>query len=303
MIHRGVSVAGSRLLFFMDVAQIPVIVSALLKATTSLPHKDHDKLPSAPRIVRSILKREIADVVEVRAQLGRCSFTKNLQRRAFFFVQDPFVLVFLRTTLQSPKVPFLPGEIATAEVDEDVTNRFKVITATLLDTPMRVDADIPCGTCQLTVVAERNVLIGSRIPIPLSQTEVNDVDIASFLLNSHKKILGLDVSMKKPARMDILYCVNHLLANGSDGLVRELTVTVVKQVLKGRAQEINHHDVVVPLDSIPVHCRNLHTVGDQLVELGLEHKQRMLGLYKFELNGDGRTSLHIDANVDVTKGS
>jgi hypothetical protein len=52
------------------------------------------------------------------------------------------------------------------------------------------------------------------------------------------------------------FSVHHLVSKHEHGLERKLSTAIVEQVLKARAEKIDHHHVILPLNAEPLQVRN-----------------------------------------------
>ena len=69
--------------------------------------------------------------------------------------------------------------------------------------------------------------------------------------NTHEEIVGLDVSVDKVFRMDVLDAAYHLVGQHQHRLHREATRTKVKQVFQRRPQQVHDQHIIVPLLAVP----------------------------------------------------
>ena len=77
---------------------------------------------------------------------------------------------------------------------------------------MRVNGRISSRSCQILAVSVGDVLPSSRVPVPLSQTKVNDVNMMLFLPNSNQEIVRFDVSVDEMTRVDVFNSRQHLVS-------------------------------------------------------------------------------------------
>jgi hypothetical protein len=93
----------------------------------------------------------------------------------------------------------------------------------------------------------------------LEQQELS-ADIGSNLIGfptkPHKEIIRLYITVKKPLLMHVLNPINHLISKHEHSLQRELSAAVVEQVLKARPKKIDHHDIILPLNTKPLQVWN-----------------------------------------------
>lgn len=91
-----------------------------------------------------------------------------------------------------------------------------------------------------------------------------------------------------------------MIGKEEDGLEAEFPMAEVKQILERWTEEIDDHGVVVALGAIPPNERNADAASEGLVDLGLVLELRMLGLDRFELDGDLLAGDDVYAEVDIT---
>ncbi len=75
----------------------------------------------------------------------------------------------------------MPRESAFEEVDEDESDAFEVVAATLFDPDVGVDGGVTGGAGQALVVSVRNVFLGLRISKSLRKAKVYQVDHVGLL--------------------------------------------------------------------------------------------------------------------------
>lgn len=138
-----------------------------------MPTLVHQILENLPHVVvvRSLLELEVSTVLQVRVELFGHATSQRLDSRRHLLVLDSVVLVILVLALQT-----LPRQRSLQEVDENETDRLKVVTPTLLNAKMCVDTGIARRTSQRLVVLVGNVLTRLGVTITLRETEVNHVN-------------------------------------------------------------------------------------------------------------------------------
>lgn len=119
------------------------------------------------------------------------------------------------------------------------------------------------------------MLSSSWLSVPLGKTEVDHINVVLLLANSDEEVVRLDVSVQKVPAVNVLNSLNHLVCQHEDCLEAELSLAVVKQVFKGRTQEVDNHDVVVTLHSEPVDVGNAYSSLQNSVQLCLIQQLRM----------------------------
>ena len=157
-----------------------------------------EELPQV-RVVGLVVEPQGPSVVQEDGELVGEATAEKIGRRGHLLLHDPVVLLFLGGGLET-----LPRERSTEEVHEDVSERFKIITASLLDTQVSVDGSVAGSASQVLVLSVGDVKVGLRVPVFLGETEVDDIDLVATLSDSHQKVVRLDVAVDEVTRMDVL---------------------------------------------------------------------------------------------------
>ena len=85
-----------------------------------------------------------------------------------------------------------------------------------------------------------------------------------------------------------------LVSKKKDSFERELPIAEVKQVFKGRAQQVDNHRIVVTFGTEPAHERNANATGESFVDFGFILKLGMLGLHRLQFDGHFLTWYNVD---------
>lgn len=242
------------------------------------------------RVVGLIVEAKRAGVVEVDGELVGEATAENLGGSGHLLLHDTVVLLLLSGSLQT-----LPGQRATAEVKHNIAQRLHVITTGLLDTQVSVDTGVTSGTSQVLVLTVRNVEVSLGVTVLLGQTKVDNVDLVSTLADTHKEVVGLDVTVDEGLGVDVLDAGDELIGQKEDGLQGELAVAEVEEILERGAEKIEDHGVVVTLGAEPADEGNTDTTGKRLVDAGLIFELRVLGLDAFKLDGNLLTGDDVSA--------
>lgn len=165
----------------------------------SFPDKEITEELSKVRVVGLVIESERTAVVEVDGKLVGEATAENFGRCGHLLLHNSVVLLLLGSSLET-----LPGELATKEVHEYVSQRFHIISTRLLDSQMSVDRSITSGTSQILVLSVRDMEVRLWVAILLGKTKVNDIYLVTALADSHEKVVGLDVAMNKVSRVDVL---------------------------------------------------------------------------------------------------
>ena len=96
---------------------------------------------------------------------------------------------------------------------------------------MGVDGSVPSSTSQVLVLPVWNVEMSLGVSVLLGETEINDIDLVTSLSDTHEEIVGLDISVNKVSRVNVLDSRNELIGEEKDSLEGELSVTEVEQIL------------------------------------------------------------------------
>lgn len=107
--------------------------------------------------------------------------------------------------------------------------------------------------------------------------------------------------MNERLGVDVLDARNKLVGQEEDSLQGEFAVAEVEEILQARAEEIEHHGVVVALGSKPADKRNANTTSKGLVDTSLIFKLGVLGLDALELDGNLFAGDDVGTQVNVTE--
>ena len=91
---------------------------------------------------------------------------------------------------------------------------------------------------------------------------------------SHQKVVGLNVSVDVALGVHNLEATQKLVGKHEDRLEIEAPTAVIKQVFQALAQQVNHHDIVVPFDAVPAHAGNAHWLGREGGRVREEREER-----------------------------
>ena len=142
---------------------------------------------------------------------------------------------------------------------------------------------------------------GLGVTVALRQAEIDDVNVVLFLSNADEEVIWLYVSVQEVTGVHELDALEHLVSQHEHGLQRKLALAVIEEILEGGAQEVEHHHVVVSLDSEPVDVRNSDPALEYSVELGFVEQLGVLGSDWLELNGDLFVGLDVGPVVNISK--
>jgi len=74
------------------------------------------------------------------------------------------------------------------------------------------EAGVPCSACKLFVLLWWDVNFSLGVPVPLSQPQINQVNIVSSWPTTNQKIIRLNVTLDVPSLMHVLYPLNDLVS-------------------------------------------------------------------------------------------
>mmetsp|Transcript_30923 Transcript_30923/g.95494 ORF Transcript_30923/g.95494 Transcript_30923/m.95494 type:complete len:332 (-) Transcript_30923:16-1011(-) len=251
------------------------------------------------RVVGFVLEAQRAVVVQVRSKFVREALAESFNRRRHLLLADAVILLLLRLRLEA-----LPRQRPAQEVDEDVAHGFKVIATGLLDAQMSADAAVARGTRKILALLVWDVLVSLRVAVLLRQAEINDVHMVALLAGAHQEVVRLDVTVQEVLGMHKLDAADHLVSEHQRRLQAVLAPAEVEEVFQRRAEEIDHHDVVVALDTVPPHVRNSNRTPasvENLVKASFVEQLGMTRLARLELDGDRLPRLNVRPSVDVTE--
>ena len=95
---------------------------------------------------------------------------------------------------------------------------------------MGVDGSVSSCAGQVLVLAIRDVKVSLGVSVLFGKSEIDNIDLISSLANAHEEIVGLDVSVDKVSRVDILDSrdlqgVRSISSNSTNGSLRVLART------------------------------------------------------------------------------
>jgi len=121
-------------------------------------------------VVRLLFELERAAVLHELSELTGVSTAQLLQARLNLLLLDVVVLLVLGATREA-----LPWQLALDQVEEHVTNRFKVIPSRLLDALVCGNRSIPSRSSQVLAILVGDVL-DLAVLVALGEAEIDDVD-------------------------------------------------------------------------------------------------------------------------------
>jgi len=140
----------------------------------------------------------------------------------------------------------VPWQLASEEVEQEVSDRLEVVASWGFVTKMRVDRHVVgCSNDVRGRLLESNVFSFSRV-VYLWQAKVNRVyHIISLLTSSCQKILRLYVSVDDSSVVDLFHPLDKLYANVEDRLERKLILTICIVTLEILAKEVDYHQIIL----------------------------------------------------------
>lgn len=109
------------------------------------------------------------------------------------------------------------------------------------------------------------MLIGPGVFVALGETVVDHVDVVLAFSDADEIVVGLDIPMKKAARVDVLYPLDQLVCEHEHGVQAELAMAIVEQIFKTGSEKVHHECRVVAFFAAPVHFWCPQPVFKQLV--------------------------------------
>jgi hypothetical protein len=197
----------------------------------------------------------------------------------------------------------LPGKRATTEVEHHIAQGLHVITARLFDAKVCVDTSVPGGTSQVFVLTVRNVEVSLWVTVLLGQSKIDDVDLVTTLSDAHKEVIRLDIAVDEGLGVDVFDPGDELIGKEEDSLQRELAVAKVEEIFQTGPKQVQDHGIVVTFSSKPANEGNPNATSQRLVDTSLIFELGMLGLDRFEFDGNLFTRYDVGSKVDVTKAS
>lgn len=152
------------------------------------------------RVVGFVIETKSARVVQEDAELVGEPTAEQVGGCGHLLLHDTVVLLLLCSGLQA-----LPRKGPAEEVHEDVSQGLQVIATGLFNTKMSVDRGVTSCACQVLVLSVRNMKMGLGVPVLLRKAEIDDVDLVATFSDTHKEVVGLDITMDEVTRVNILY--------------------------------------------------------------------------------------------------
>jgi hypothetical protein len=140
-----------------------------------------------------------------------------------------------------------------------------------------------------------------RVAVLPSQAEVNHVDLVASLADTHKEVVRFDITMDKRLSVDVLDSREELIDQKEDSLQREFSVAEVEEIFQTGTKKVEDHDIVVTFATEPTDEGNAESTSERLIDTSFALKLRMLGLHRFELDGNLFAGDNVCAQVDVTE--
>ena len=99
---------------------------------------------------------------------------------------------------------------------------------------MSVDGGVSRCSSEVLVFSVRNMLVSLGITVSFCKSEINNVDLISFLSKSHQEVVGFDVTMNDSAVVRVSHGAAHALHDGQHMLQRDgRRLPAVTLVLRG----------------------------------------------------------------------
>lgn len=191
-----------------------------------------------------------------------------------------------------------------------MTDGLEVISSGLLIAQVGIERCIPCRTCKVFAIFERDVLTISRFET-FGQTEINYINcIFGLVIAADQKVVWLDVSMDDSFIVNGLDSGDHLVRTMKTSAQVKLASAVLELVFQTLSKEVHDHDVkhfaifvfmVTNKMQIWNGCLSPHFMN----QLGFPEKHDMLGIFDslFYLGCQDVTSLSLLDFVNFTEGA
>mmetsp|Transcript_11464 Transcript_11464/g.24276 ORF Transcript_11464/g.24276 Transcript_11464/m.24276 type:complete len:714 (-) Transcript_11464:73-2214(-) len=166
----------------------------------------------------------------------------------------------------------LPGQLALEQEHQGVSQRLEVIPARSVSSQVGVHARIahrpPKDVRPLVVL---DVRVAHCVPPPRRQAQIHQVELVAVggPRGAHQEILRLHVAVNIPFRVEVFENDEGLEGDAGDHFLRHDLVLRVPHVPERRAQEVHHHDVVVPLPALVGNPRNAVASAERAVDAPL----------------------------------
>lgn len=69
---------------------------------------------------------------------------------------------------------------------------------------MGIDTGVASSSGQVLVLTVRDMEVSLGVPVFLSETEINDIDLVSTLADTHQEVVRLDITVNERFGMDVL---------------------------------------------------------------------------------------------------
>ena len=156
-----------------------------------------EELPQV-RVVGLVVKPQGPSVIQEDGKLVRKTTAEKIGGCGHLLLHDPIVLLFLGSGLET-----LPGERTTEEIHENVSERFEIVAASLLNTKVSVDGGVTGSAGEVLVLPVGNVKMGLRVSVLLGKAEIDHIDLVATFPDPHQEIVRLDVTVNEVARVDV----------------------------------------------------------------------------------------------------
>lgn len=124
---------------------------------------------------------------------------------------------------------------------------------------MSVNRSVPGSSRQVFAVTVRDMFARLWVSESLGQAEIYHVHVVLLFANTYQEVVWLDITMKKVPRVDEFDPLKHLVCQHQHSFQSEFALAVIQQILQGWTKKIDHHDVVVALDSEPMYVWHTHS--------------------------------------------
>ena len=143
---------------------------------------------------------------------------------------------------------------------------------------MSIQTGITSSTCQALTIFIRDVLTRPAVTVSLCQSEIYHINVVLPLVESHKEIVRLDVTMQVQSRVDVLNPLNHLISQHKHCFKAKLAIAFSEKLLERTTKRIHYHDISFLVSSEIVNLWDADTIVEYLIylllieQLGLRHR-------------------------------
>lgn len=163
-------------------------------------------------VIRLIFELEVSAIRKISDKFVGESLAKDFDGSAELLLHNLLILFLLVVGLH-----VLPGERSSQEIEEDIAQRFKIVSSGLLNTKMGIDTGISSGTSQ-TLTLSVGDMLAILADVSLSKTEIDDIHLVLLLALADDEVIGLDISVEDVSGVNVFDSRKHLLTDHENSL-------------------------------------------------------------------------------------